>query len=260
MLKKRIIATVSISDGIVVQSFGFKKKLPLGRPEAFVKNLDRWMVDEIIINDFSRSKNNQNPNFDMIKQIGSIKKNTPITYSGGISNADEAARIINYGFERIALDNLYIKNPNEIKAIAKKIGSQAIIVSIPLKIYRRKLYHYNHVDKISEQLNFGKLDSYGNYFSELMLIDYLNEGKKNSFNSKIIDEFCKKNKKLKIIPFGGISENKQVHKIIKSKQVTALCIGNFLNYIENSYQLYKEFLINKKIKNIRAASYKKNFI
>ena len=47
MLKKRIIANISISDGIVVQSFGFQKKLPLGRPEAFVKNLDRWMVDEI---------------------------------------------------------------------------------------------------------------------------------------------------------------------------------------------------------------------
>ena len=53
MLKKRIIANISISDGIVVQSFGFKKKLPLGKVEAFVKNLDRWMVDEIIINDFS---------------------------------------------------------------------------------------------------------------------------------------------------------------------------------------------------------------
>lgn len=260
MLKKRIIANISISDGIVVQSFGFKKKLPLGKAEAFVKNLDRWMVDEIIINDFSRSKKNQNPNFEMIKQIGSIKKNTPITYSGGITNADEAARIINYGFERIAIDSLYIKNPNEIKSIAEKIGSQAIIVSIPLKIYQGKLYHYNHVDKISEQLNFGKLNSYGNYFSELVLIDYLNEGNKNSFNYQIIEEFCKKNKKLKIIPFGGISENKQVYKIINSKQVTALCIGNFLNYIENSYQLYKEFLTNKKIKNIRPASYKKNFI
>ena len=258
MLKKRIIANISISDGIVVQSFGFQKKLPLGRPEAFVKNLDRWMVDEIIVNDFSRSQKNICPDFEMIKKIGNIKKNTPITYCGGITNSEEAAKIINFGFERIAVDSLYLKNPDEIKLIAKKIGSQAIMLSLPLKINRRKIYHYNYIDKTSEELNFEKLEKYSNYFSELIIIDYLNEGKKKSFDYQIIKIFCKKNKKLKIIPFGGISENQQVYKIIKTKQVTALCIGNFLNYKENSYQSYKEYLINKKVKNIRPANYKKN--
>jgi hypothetical protein len=41
-------------------------------------------------------------------------------------------------------------------------------------------------------------------------------------------------------------ELNEVYKIIKTKQVTALCIGNFLNYKENSYQSYKEYLINLK--------------
>ena len=147
-----------------------------------------------------------------------------------------------------------------MEVIAKKIGSQAIIVSIPINIYRGKLFHYNYINKHSEELSFNKLDRYSQFFSELMLIEYKNEGKKNAFNYEIINKFCKNNKKIKIIAFGGISENKQVHKIIKNKQVAAVCIGNFLNYTENSYQLYKEFLSTKKIKNIRPASYKKNFV
>ena len=259
MLKKRIIAMVSISDGIVVQSFGYKKKLPLGKPDAFIKNLDRWMVDEIIVNDFSRSIHNQSPDFEMIKKIGNIKKNTPITYSGGIKTSEEAVKIINYGFERIALDNLYFTNPEEIISIAKKVGSQAIILSMPLRVSKGKLFHYDYKNNSTEKFNLSKLENYSKYFSELLLIDYINEGSKNSFNYEILNQFIRINKKIKLIPFGGISENKQIFKIIKNNQVAALCIGNFLNYKENSYQMYKEFLIYKKFKNIRPPSFKKNF-
>lgn len=259
MIKKRIIAVVSISDGIVVQSFSYNNKLPLGRPEAFIKNLDRWMVDEILVNDFSRSKNNKSPDYDLIKRIGRISKNTPIIYSGGVKTANEASRIINYGFERIAFDSLYHSSPKEFELIAKMIGSQAIIINLPLCIKHKKLYHYNYINKNSEEFNVDKIFKYRDFFSELMLTDYKNEGTKKGFNYEIISQFCKLNNKFKIIAFGGISENTQVQKIIKNNDITAVCVGNFLNYREISYQSLKEFLVLKKIKSIRPPNYKKLF-
>ena len=56
MLKKRIVATLVVKEGIVVQSIGFKKHLPVGRPAIAMEFLDDWGVDEIIFLDISATR------------------------------------------------------------------------------------------------------------------------------------------------------------------------------------------------------------
>ena len=41
MLKKRLIGAITVKNGIAVQSFGYKKYLPIGSPKVIVENLDR---------------------------------------------------------------------------------------------------------------------------------------------------------------------------------------------------------------------------
>ena len=61
MKKKRIIASITIKDNLVVQSISYSNFLPLGKLRYFIKNLDRWNVDEILIRDIGANKNT--PNF-----------------------------------------------------------------------------------------------------------------------------------------------------------------------------------------------------
>ena len=49
MLKKRLTAAVTIKNGLVVQSFGYNRYLPIGKPRVVIENLDRWGCDEIFI-------------------------------------------------------------------------------------------------------------------------------------------------------------------------------------------------------------------
>ena len=59
-MKKRIIAGITLKNNLVVQSISYKKYLPLGKVEYFIKNLNRWGVDEILIRDidsYSKKKN-----------------------------------------------------------------------------------------------------------------------------------------------------------------------------------------------------------
>ena len=106
MFKKRIIGVITIYNNLAVQSFSYSKILPLGNPKILLENLDRWNTDEIIILDFSVTKENKGPNFEIIKELGQTIKNTPVAYGGGIRNAGDAIRIINMGFERVIVDNL----------------------------------------------------------------------------------------------------------------------------------------------------------
>ena len=160
MLKKRIIGLIPIFNNLVVQSFEFKKKLPLGNPEIFVENLDRWGADEIVIIDFSATVNKKKPNFDLIKKIGRKFKSTPITYGGGVSNYKDAVKIINLGFERILLDNLYINNLSEMVKISEHIGAQAIILSLPLNFENNEIYHYDYLNNKKSLLDYEMLHEY----------------------------------------------------------------------------------------------------
>ena len=61
MIKNRIIATLVIKEGIVIQSLGFSKYLPVGKPEVAVEFLNQWGIDEIILVDIDKTKQQQDP-------------------------------------------------------------------------------------------------------------------------------------------------------------------------------------------------------
>jgi len=145
MIKKRIAASVIVKNDRVVQSFSYEKYLPLGSVTAIVQNLDRWGVDDIIVLNIDRTSNKLGPNLDVIKKISSIPISTPLTYGGGISCLNDALDVISNGAERIIVDSLFINKPNEIKKISEAIGSQAIIISIPVKIIDGIAYHFDYL-------------------------------------------------------------------------------------------------------------------
>ena len=49
MLRKRIIAVLLVRYGRVVQSIGFNRYLPVGKPKIALEFLNQWGVDEIVI-------------------------------------------------------------------------------------------------------------------------------------------------------------------------------------------------------------------
>ena len=68
MLKKRIIANLTLLNGVVVQSIGFNKYLPVGKPKIAVEFLNQWGIDEIIISDMSATSKNRPPLFEIYKK------------------------------------------------------------------------------------------------------------------------------------------------------------------------------------------------
>ena len=59
---------VNIKDGFVVQSFGFNKYLPLGKPECLIENLDRWGADEILLNIMDLSSKSLGPDLRLLEK------------------------------------------------------------------------------------------------------------------------------------------------------------------------------------------------
>ena len=134
MLKQRIIGAITVLDGWAVQSIGYNRYLPLGRPEVLADNLDRWGADEILIQCIDRSKGNSGPDFKTLSKISSKGITTPLIYAGGIANHHQAIQVIRNGADRIMLDALMHDAHDVINHASKILGPQAIIGCIPISI------------------------------------------------------------------------------------------------------------------------------
>lgn len=133
MLLPRLIPVLLIDSGNLVKTINFNKDRYLGDPLNAIRIFSEKEVDEIIILDIS---SDTNPiNYSMLEKFASAAR-MPITYGGGIKDILMAQKIINLGFEKIAIRSLAIEDPDAIKTFSEFFGSSCITVVIDYSINR----------------------------------------------------------------------------------------------------------------------------
>jgi cyclase len=239
VLKKRLIGVVTVRNGWAVQSFGYKKYLPLGKPEVVVENLDRWGIDEILIQCIDRSCFHLGPDVDLLQKVGTLGLSTPLIYAGGIRDSRDAVEVVSAGADRVMVDAMLWNQPKNLESIARELGIQALITNIPVSIINDCLlwYDYRNSNEIDfRSLVMAKLNL--DWVSEVMLTDWRHEGLANTFNQQIPNLFAALIKK-PLLLFGGISTQEQMQSLMARESVVAVGIGNFLNYKEHAVQNLK---------------------
>jgi imidazole glycerol-phosphate synthase subunit HisF len=247
MLKKRLVGVVTVKNGWAVQSFGYHRYLPLGKPECLVENLDRWGADEILVQVIDRSIDDHGPDYELLKKLSQLALGTPLIYGGGIRSIEDGVKVIQSGADRIIVDAILHGELSEVKGLYNKLGSQAVIASIPVVMGVNGPEWFNYKSKAIVPFSDStkKLLEKG-LVSEVMLTDVLHEGYPIGFDSALIDSFPYKN--IQLIAFGGISNAEQIRELLENPNVAAISVGNFLNYREHAIQQFKEALSSSSLR------------
>jgi len=241
MLKKRLVGVITVRRGWAVQSFGYRRWLPLGRPEILAQNLDRWGVDEILVQVIDRSFGLDGPDFGLLARLGKIGLSTPLVYSGGISSLSDAERVVNSAADRICVDALLHDNPDEVERISRHLGAQAVIGAIPLSMMEGDVRWLDYRDRSESPIPSRISDLFfSGIVSEALVIDWRNEGKPASFDEVLVNQFPIAD--VPLIVFGGLSDSSQLRRLLSSSRIVAAAIGNFLNYKEHAVQSYRSML------------------
>ncbi|MFJ9450918.1 HisA/HisF-related TIM barrel protein [Herbaspirillum sp. NPDC101397] len=240
MLKKRLIGVVTVKEGWAVQSFGYSRYLPLGRPECLVENLDRWGADEILVQCIDRSAHAKGPDFQLLEKLAQLGLGTPLIYGGGIRTVDDGVRVVQAGADRIAIDALLHDDRQVLSELGQQLGVQALIASIPVAMSANTLQWYDYRSKA-----LGSIEALADIVeqkmvSEVLLIDYLHEGHAAGFDAVLADAFDFG--ELPLLLFGGISTPRQMQNFLAMPKVVAVAVGNFLSYRELAIQQFKNAL------------------
>jgi cyclase len=238
VLKKRLVGVVTVKNGLAVQSIGYERYLPLGRPEILLENLDRWGADEILVQCIDRSVKGLGPDFLLLERIGRMGLSTPLIYAGGIRNAQDGRKAIQIAADRICVDALLHDDLSEVRRLGDILGAQAIISSLPMSVEDGELrwldYRHGLHKPISEDLI--KVFRSG-ILSEVVIVDWKHEGQRGKFDNQLIVNLPID--KIGVIAFGGLSEVEQIRNVLDLSQVVAIGIGNFLSFKEHAIQRFK---------------------
>ena len=239
MLRKRLLAAVIVKNTKAVQSFSFKRYLPLGDPKVLVENLDRWGADGIVVLCIDRSF--KGPDLELLESLSQLQLSTPLTYGGGIHTPEQALAAVQAGAERLILDRVLSDAPEQLGNIAAAVGRQALIASVPLRKEGDNAHHLRYWDNRSQPLqSWLNKSQWQEHVSELLSIDVSAEGGQQGPDSSLWTDLYPL--ELPILSFGGYSNEKQIDSDLQRPGVAAAVIGNALNYRENGIRLLKEKL------------------
>jgi imidazole glycerol-phosphate synthase subunit HisF len=132
MLSKRIIACLDVRDGKVVKGVNFEGLREAGDPAALARRYNTEGIDEVVILDVTATIEARQARAHTIAAVAN-EIFLPLTVGGGIRNEEDAAAAIEAGADKVSLNTAALNDPGLITTLAKKYGSQAVIVAIDAK-------------------------------------------------------------------------------------------------------------------------------
>ena len=137
MLSKRIIACLDVRDGKVVKGVNFDGLRDAGDPAALARRYNVEGIDEVVILDVTATIESRQARAHTIAAVAA-EIFLPLAVGGGIRTEEDAAAAIEAGADKVSLNTAALANPDLITTLAKRYGSQAVIVAIDAKSVRLK--------------------------------------------------------------------------------------------------------------------------
>lgn len=132
MLRARIIPCLLVHDGGLVKTQKFKDAKYVGDPINAVKIFNEKEADELMVLDIDASVNGVEPDFKLIEKLAAECR-MPLCYGGGVTRAEQAAKIIAMGVEKVAVSAAAIDNPILLTQMAAAVGKQSVVVVLDIR-------------------------------------------------------------------------------------------------------------------------------
>ncbi|MBN38080.1 MAG: imidazole glycerol phosphate synthase subunit HisF [Opitutae bacterium] len=237
----RVIPVLLLQDDGLVKTRQFKNARYVGDPINAIKIFNDKEVDELIFLDIDASKERRGPNFEILKEIAS-ECFMPLGYGGGITSMNHVDRLFQIGLEKVVLNSVALTNPDFITEVAKKVGSQSVVVSIDVKQNwrgKRQVYsHHNNSLVPKDVVSFAKkMEQLG--AGEIFLNSVNRDGMMSGYDLDIINQVAE-NISLPLVACGGAGSLNHMQQAIAEGKASAVGAGSLFIF----HGTHKAVLIN----------------
>lgn len=132
MLRPRIIPCLLVHQGGLVKTQGFKDPKYVGDPINAVRIFNEKEADELMVLDIDATVKGVAPDFSLIAKLAAECR-MPLCYGGGVTTAEQAARIVDMGVEKVAVSAAAIRNPSLLTEMAAAVGRQSVVAVLDVR-------------------------------------------------------------------------------------------------------------------------------
>lgn len=129
MLTRRLIVCLDVKGGRVVKGVNFEALRDVGDPVALAERYEQEGADEIVYLDISASAEERATLLDLARRTAE-RLFIPLTIGGGIRSADDVARALRAGADKVSLNTSAVERPEVLAEASHRFGAQCIVASI----------------------------------------------------------------------------------------------------------------------------------
>jgi len=260
MLKKRLIPVLYLQNGMIVRSETFSQFKIIGNPIHQLERLGEWEADELVYVDITRKGDHFSLRTDLkmmmdsslISILKEIAKTAvmPLTFGGRIFSLDQVDEFIANGADKVLINTGAYRNPGLITQVAKKYGSQAMMLGIDVKLENGKhqLYIDQGFEKIDRDILTWAREAVDRGAGEILLNSIDRDGRASGYDLEIHEKIAAA-VKIPVIACGGVGVFEDFAPVLRG-HVSAAAAGNIFHFTEIAYRRAKKHLKLKEI-NVR---------
>jgi cyclase len=143
MLAKRLIPCLDVDKGRVVKGVRFVELRDAGDPVECAARYDAEGADELVFLDITASSDARPIVLDMVRRVADTVF-LPFTVGGGVRCVADADALLHAGADKVAVNTAAVDEPGLLDALAKRFGSQAVVLAIDARASQDGFEVYVH--------------------------------------------------------------------------------------------------------------------
>jgi imidazole glycerol-phosphate synthase subunit HisF len=128
----RLIARLDIKGPNLIKGVHLEGLRVIGSPHTFARRYYEQGADEIIYIDIVASLYGRSKLTEIVRSAAHDVF-VPITVGGGIRTVDDVRELLRAGADKIAINTAAVRRPELVTEIARRFGSQCVVLSIEAK-------------------------------------------------------------------------------------------------------------------------------
>ncbi|QYX29908.1 imidazole glycerol phosphate synthase subunit HisF [Sphaerospermopsis torques-reginae] len=231
MRKIRLIARLDIKGPNLIKGIHLEGLRVMGSPSEYAQRYYRQGADEFIYMDCVASLYGRN-NLSHIIESAAQNIFVPITVGGGIRSVDDATHLLRCGADKVAVNTAVVSNPNLITEIARRFGSQCMVLSIEAKQIaheRWEVYTDNGRERTGLDVIAWVKKGVSLGAGEILLTSVDREGTRKGFDVALVKAVTQE-VTVPVIASGGMGTPQHLIEVVQQGQADAVAMADILHY------------------------------
>lgn len=227
----RLIARLDIKGPNLIKGIHLEGLRVIGSPSEYALRYYLQGVDELIYMDCVASLYGRNHLGDIVS-LAAKDIFVPMTVGGGIRSVDDVTQILRAGADKVAVNTAVVANPQLITEIARRFGSQCMVLSIEAKQVstdRWEVYTDNGRERtgldVIEWVKRGVAMGAG----EVLLTSVDREGTRKGFDIPLVTAVTSE-VSVPVIACGGMGKAEDLLEVVCVGGADAVAMADILHY------------------------------